>query len=341
MSEGVRPYIGIVGVGMVGQPLKEWFEQYASRLQQRTRGIDLFCFDTDPARECRDDVNQADVIFVCVPTPPAADGNCDTRIVRRVVSTIQSGKVVVIKSTVTPGTTQKLQDEFPKLDFLFCPEFLSESRAGEDFRNPSRQIVGATPQSRRHAAQVLALLPQGQFNWPDAPIYGPLLEMTTTEAELVKYASNCFGAMKVTFANHVADYCYAISEVSGQACRSEVVLRGTGQDKRILPTWMDVAFGLYCGYGGYCFPKDTVAHTKSIHQLIDDFLASQGETRSREDIDTATRLIHLENLMEAMTRYNTALLASQGLTVADVSDHDKNLKVAQKRRQIRVPRKKK
>lgn len=332
-----RPKIGIIGIGMVGTPIKEWFERHAAPLQRRERGVDLFCRDADPAKGYGDDINEADVIFVCVPTPPGDFGRCDTSIVRRVVSGIAPGKVVVIKSTVPPGTVQGLQTEFPDLAFLFSPEFLTESRAGEDFRNPSRQIVAPTPEGYPHASRVAALLPRGQTNWPDAPIYGPLADATSTEAELAKYASNWFGALKVTFANILADISYVIGRVHGTTCRYEAVRDMVGADKRILPTWMDVGHGAYHGYGGYCFPKDTVALEEFTGQLEKAFLDMTGAQRDAHDSRMANLLRAGRGLMNAMRDYNTALLEAQGLTVDDVSYHDKDI-VLKKRRRIREPK---
>lgn len=333
------PRIGIVGIGMVGTPMKEWFENPIPKpWARRTRGVGLFCFDADPAKGCTDDVNQADIIFVCVPTPPARDGSCDTRIVRSVISGIADGKVVVIKSTVLPGTVEGLQSEFPTLKFLFSPEFLTESRAGEDFRNPSRQIVAPTEQGRPHAARIAHLLPDGQFVWPDAPIYGPLVEAHATEAEVSKYSSNWFGALKVTFSNIVADICYVMSRVSGRACRSEAVLGMTGQDKRIGSSWMNPDYGTYNGYGGSCLPKDTVALRTATVGLLDQFLSQTGPTRSPNDNAIAGLLEKGIRMMDAMTDYNTALLEVQGLTLPDVSqhDHDHRKIVLEKRRPVRI-----
>ncbi|MDO8669703.1 MAG: hypothetical protein Q7K65_05430, partial [Candidatus Buchananbacteria bacterium] len=94
--------VGIIGLGMVGEPIKRWFEEY----HKYRRGKELFCYDTDPKKGYSDDVNKADVVFVAVPTPANPDGGCNTSIVQNAVATVNDGKIVVIKSTVPPGTVE-------------------------------------------------------------------------------------------------------------------------------------------------------------------------------------------------------------------------------------------
>src|SRR3989344_2131429 len=95
-----RLKIAIIGLGMVGEPIKRWFEEYHNYRRKK----DLFCYDTDPKKGYSDNFNLADIIFVAVPTPPNPDGSCNTSIVEGAVKTIKDGKIVVIKSTVSPGT---------------------------------------------------------------------------------------------------------------------------------------------------------------------------------------------------------------------------------------------
>ncbi len=134
--------IGIIGLGMVGAPIKRYFEE-----KGHTRGKNLFLLD--PAKKLADDIGKADVIFIAVPTPRTASGAADTSIVFSVVENIPAGKIVVIKSTVPPGTTEKVQRENPKLNVLFSPEFLTEKNAWNDFLHPDRQIVGFTKKSKK------------------------------------------------------------------------------------------------------------------------------------------------------------------------------------------------
>lgn len=134
-----KPKIGLIGLGMVGLPLKKHLEEKGFK-----RGFNLFCYDSDPKKNFNDDVYQADIIFICVPTPKKRDGSCNIDVVDSVVRKFHNqNKVIVIKSTIEPGTVARLQEKY-NCPFLFNPEFLTESRAWEDFIKPDRQIVGHT-----------------------------------------------------------------------------------------------------------------------------------------------------------------------------------------------------
>jgi UDPglucose 6-dehydrogenase len=247
-----RIKVGIVGVGMVGEPLKRWFEE---RLKYR-RGKDLFCYDTDPKKGYTDDVNKASVIFVAVPTPANPDGSCNTLAVRSVADAIDDGKIVVIKSTIEPGTVEELQKKYPRKKFIFNPEFLTESQAWIDFVKPDRQLVAYTSKSRGDAREILALLPQAHFERPWASDYTKK-EISATEAELAKYASNVFGYIKVIYGNILADFCHALTlNLSKRKIDARVdyenVKEVISADPRIGPAWLNVGHGNYCGVGGYC-----------------------------------------------------------------------------------------
>lgn len=326
---GDRIPVGIVGLGMVGEPVRRWFAE----VRGHVRGEDLFCYDTNPALGYFDDVARASVIFVCVPTPPNPDGSCNTSIVQSVVEGIPDGRIVVVKSTVPPGTTQLLQNRRPGLKLMFCPEFLTEAQAWADFIRPSRQLIGVTPQSQPHAVEVLQLLPQGIFQRPDTPIYGGRQVVTATEAELAKYASNVFGALKVVYANVLADVAWASARADGGTVDYAHVRGMVAADQRIGPAWLDVGHGSYCGFGGYCFPKDTaafIAHYRGIIGRLED---------DKPTVATGRMLAVLRaglKLLQAAYDYNETLLQAQGLTVADVSYHDKQI-VLDKRRPVREP----
>ena len=105
--------VGIIGLGMVGEPIRRWFEEY----QKYRRGKELFCYDTDPKKGYSDDVNKADVVFVAVPTPTNPDGSCNVSIVHSAAATINDNKIVVIKSTVPPGTIEGLQKKYSRKKF--------------------------------------------------------------------------------------------------------------------------------------------------------------------------------------------------------------------------------
>ncbi|HTK05127.1 MAG TPA: hypothetical protein VL500_06075 [Candidatus Eisenbacteria bacterium] len=224
--------IAVMGVGWVGGALARWFDD---------AGYAPFRYDPPKGMGSLEELAAADIIFVCLPTPyDAAAGGFDLSFVREGVSAIPGNKVVVIKSTVLPGTTEALQKEFPQHRFLFNPEFLRQSTADEDLRRPDRQIVGTTEASAGDADAVLAVLPAAPFS----------RVTRATEAETVKYFGNCFLAMKVVFANQVFDVCRQLG------IDYDLVKDCAAADPRIGESHLQVVHDGYRGYGGSCFPKD-------------------------------------------------------------------------------------
>lgn len=304
-----NPKIGIIGIGWVGGQLKRYFEE----IKGYKSGENLFLYDIDPKR-CAGNINQADIIFISVPTPRnSKDGSCDISIVEDAVDKIKcdsstgsgQGKIVVLKSTIPPGTTEYLQKTYPRHKFLFNPEFLTESRAWEDMLRPDRQIVGFTEKSLDVAHLVLMLLPKAPFMSPwGQGTYRPV-RITATEAELIKYAGNVYFAQKVNWANALA----MVAEKLG--VDYENVRRGMSGDHRIGDSHLDVNHGGYKGFGGYCFPKDTSAFMA--------FAKQKG-------------LAEVYDLLAAAWKFNENLLSSQGLTVEDVSRHISELEILEKKR---------
>src|SRR3989338_2681609 len=146
------PMIGVVGVGVVCTPLKRYFQE----VKGYERGKDLFLYDIDPAKGFFDDVNRAEVVFISVPTPRSPDGRANLAAVASAFEALVTPKIVVIKSTVPPGTTEDFQKRYPQHKVLFNPENLTERFAWEDFIRPDAQIVGFTSGSIDAAHLVLS-----------------------------------------------------------------------------------------------------------------------------------------------------------------------------------------
>lgn len=248
--------IGIVGLGMVGGALKRYFEK---------RGINVFKYDKGKKVGSAREVNQADVIFICVPTPFVEGAGPDLSFVEDVCNNLLGNKIIVIRSTVLPGTTAKLQKNHPQHKFLFNPEFLVEEKADECMQNPERQIIGCTDLSRPVAKDILAILPK-------AP-YGRIIE--AIEAEMVKYFGNTFLSTKVIFSNQMYDLCKALG------INYETVRECAAQDKRITLSHTDIFHGGYRGYGGKCLPKDT----KSLIAFADEHGVDLKLLKTLEDIN--------------------------------------------------------
>ena len=321
--------IGLIGVGMVGEPIRRWFEE----VNGYKRGKDLFCYDADPKKGYFDDVNKAEIIFVAVPTPPNSDGSCNVSIVESAVSKVKDGKIVIVKSTVQPGTVEGLQKKYSKKRFIFNPEFLTESQAWEDFLSPDRQIVGHTAKSISDTVEVLNLLPKKHFIRPWTSDYSKK-SVNATEAEIGKYASNVFGFMKVVYGNILSDICHATNykfkkEKTSARIDYNNIKELIGADLRIGPAWLNVEHGNYCGAGGYCFPKDMAAFVKFTEDLI------RQVAKDKSQIEFSKVLKKGIATLKAMQDYNAELLKWQGLTVEEVSKHNKEI-IVQKRKKIRT-----
>lgn len=230
--------IGIAGIGYVGGAVKNWFQK------QR---YPLFLYDKYKKIGSIEEVNQADIIFVCVPTPYHKRGGYDDSAVLESLKNISGSKIVVIKSTVLPRTTEKFQKKFPQHKILFNPEFLVAKTAKRDFLKPKRQVVGFTRKSKGVAKKVMAILPKASYQ----------RIIPATEAEMVKYFGNSFLASKVVFANQIYDLCRKLK------INYEVVKEVVSHDPRIGLSHLEIFHDGYRGYSGGCFLKDV----KSLLQL--------------------------------------------------------------------------
>jgi len=232
MRKSPKDYkIGIMGVGMVGGSLKDYFKK---------QGREIFLYDPGKNLGSLSEINQADIFFICVPTPFNKEKGFDLSFVEAACRNIQRENIIVIKSTVIPGSTEKLQEKYPRHKFLFNPEFLTEATAREDMDHPVRQILGYTKQSRAIAEDVLRILPKAKFE----------KIIPAREAEMVKYFSNTWFATKVIFANQIYELCQKIG------IDYEIVRECAAADKMIGPSHLDVHHKGYFGYGGKCLPKD-------------------------------------------------------------------------------------
>lgn len=232
--------VGIMGLGIVGDAAHHHFER---------AGVPLRVYDPGRGLGSPSTINEADVVYICVPTPYDPVRGFDDSALENAVSLLEGSKIVVIKSTVLPGTTEAYQVRYSQHCFLFNPEFLRQAYARTDFLTPDRQIVGYTAQSRHLAESILATLPAAPFT----------SMMSAREAEMTKYMTNSFLALKVTFANEMYDLATAL-DIDYEAVREAVAA-----DPRIGPSHMEISQDGYRGYGGKCLPKDT----KALLQLAD------------------------------------------------------------------------
>lgn len=207
-------------------------------------------------------VQDADVIFLALPTPPAADGAADLSAVLGVAETLgpllRKPAVIVTKSTVPVGTNDRIAAVLAKTTeqqfaMVSNPEFLREGLAVEDCLHPDRIVIG-TADAR--ARTIMRQLYAPYIKSPEQ-----LIEMDIRSAEITKYAANSFLAMKVSFINEVANLCELVG------ADVEAVRRGIGPDPRIGSKFLQAGIG----YGGSCFPKDVEALLHTAHEYAYEF----------------------------------------------------------------------
>ena len=247
----IEQRIGVVGNGFVGGAVKFGFSP--------TVGCDaeVRVYDKDPNKSTHtleETVNKSDFIFLSVPTPANKDGSINTDILSSAIKDIDDvstrDNYIVIRSTVTPGTTRRLQQEYHQLNLLFNPEFLTERSANFDFINQSRFIIGSgDSMSSASGAENFEELLKARFGNCIA-----FMHCTYETAEMIKYMSNCFFATKVSFMNEM----YQIAEKSN--VNWQQAIDGLVADGRIGHSHMNVPGpdGKF-GFGGSCFPKDIQA----------------------------------------------------------------------------------
>ena len=245
----LKQKIGIIGRGFVGSAVEFGFSP--------NTGCDteVRVYDKDPSKSLNsleDTINNSDIIFLSVPTPSNKDGSMNLDIVRQVLSDISEvskngNGIILLRSTVIPGTTRKLKLEFDNLNLIFNPEFLTERSAKFDFINQPRFILGCGDTVMdRYCSEQVAELFRDRFGESI-----PVVETNYETAELIKYMNNCYFATKVSFLNEM----YQISQKSGVDW--ETAIDGFVRDGRVGHSHMNVPGpdGKF-GFGGSCFPKD-------------------------------------------------------------------------------------
>lgn len=235
--------IGILGQGYVGTAIKEGFSDFFTHLNT----YDKFFSEKSTVNSLKNLVEKSDIIFVCLPTPMKKTGECDLSIIEEEISKIDSycikkKKIVVIKSTIPPGSTERFNKFYQNISVIFNPEFLTEKNFIEDFKNQSKIIIGSENQTSSQALKDIYLR---VFN--DIPI----IIIDSKSAEMIKYIVNTFLATKVTFANEIKILC----DEAGIDFRE--IIKIAMLDKRLGEShWQVPGPDGKSGFGGSCFPKD-------------------------------------------------------------------------------------
>lgn len=207
-------------------------------------------------------IEEAQVIFLALPTPPGEDGSADLSYILRVAeqlgNLLQDYKVIIDKSTVPVGTADKVHAAIAKnckveFDVVSNPEFLREGVAVEDFMKPDRVVIGTSSERARKV--------MGDLYAPFVRQGNPIIYMDEKSAELTKYAANSFLATKISFMNEIAVLCEKLG------ADVDMVRRGIGSDDRIGKRFLFPGIG----YGGSCFPKDVQALVRSSQDVKYEF----------------------------------------------------------------------
>jgi UDPglucose 6-dehydrogenase len=240
------------------------------------------------SKELGENVGKADAVFIAVGTPARrGDGHADLSFVfeavRELAKVIRPGTVVVTKSTVPVGTGDRIEEILGEegatdVSVASNPEFLREGAAIADFKHPDRIVVGADDD---RAQEVLKEIYR--------PLFlnrAPILFTGRRTAELTKYAANAFLAVKISFINEIADLCEAVD------ADVQDIARGIGLDNRIGPKFLHAG----PGYGGSCFPKDTLA----LLQTADKFGVGQRIVRTTVEVNDERKALMVDRVAAAV-----------------------------------------
>lgn len=319
--------IGVIGTGYVGLVTGACFAEFGvfvtcidkdkKKIQALRKGIvpfyepgleDLVKKNVKNGRlrfstKLRDAVESSLVIFIAVGTPPRGDGSADMRYVeevaREIAENIEGYKVIVTKSTVPVGTGARLREIISKklkeridFDIVSNPEFLREGSAIEDFMRPNRVVIGTASQ------QAVAILKD--LYRPLYLIETPFVTTNIETAELIKYASNSFLAVKISFINELSHLCEKVG------ADVQTVAKGMGLDHRIGPKFLHAG----PGYGGSCFPKDT----RALVTIAGEKGIDLGIVKAAIDANENQKKRAVEKIQSVMGKIEGATIAVLGLS---------------------------
>ena len=260
--------IGVIGQGYVGTAIKLGFQDHYDVIT-----YDKYDIAKSTHPKISDLVEETKVIFVCVPTPMRKDGTCYTGIVEEVIREINetaNDHIVVIKSTVPPGTTDRFNHEFSNVTVIFNPEFLTEENFLDDFKNQNRIILGGSRKGTNKLRQIYSKV------FPKATI----VKTGDKHAEMVKYFTNCFLATKVSFANEMYNICEQLD-----LDYDKIVEYATYDERLGKSHWAVPGPDGDFGFGGHCLPKDlsAIVNTFNTYGLLE--AVEQVNDQVREDRD--------------------------------------------------------
>jgi UDPglucose 6-dehydrogenase len=264
--------IGIIGQGFVGNAVYQKFKDHYR----------VLTYDIDESKanaSLNTLIKSSKVIFVCLPTPMNPDGSCNVSIIEGVLGQINEyeNKIVVIKSTIPPGTIKMFNETYKNLNVVFNPEFLTERNAVKDYENQSRVILGGNMTATTLLKGIFAKV------FPNAKI----VKTDSTHAEMVKYLINTFLSVKVSFANEIYQLCNTLDIDYDKVVEYAIYDDRLGNSHWAVPG-PDGDFG----FGGHCFPKDLSAllymthNNDTVNNVLRGALITNNDVRKDRDWET-------------------------------------------------------
>lgn len=252
--------IGIIGQGFVGNAVFQKFKNFYK--------VNTYDLNSSLANSSYEQTIQNEIIFLCLPSPMNKDGSCNTEIIENEIQRIDSdNKILIVKSTVIPGTVEKWNSKFNS-KIVFNPEFLTERNAVNDYNNQDRIILGG-PENTLSRIKII-------FNnvFPNAKI----IKTDSTTAESVKYMTNAFLSVKVSFANEMYKLAKSLNVDYDRLVEFAIYDVRLGSSHWNVPG-PDGDFG----FGGHCFPKDLSAliHLTEQKGTINNILKASLQTNDK------------------------------------------------------------
>lgn len=262
--------IGIIGQGFVGNAVYEKFKLFFD--------IKTYDIDDSKANSSFDDlVFNSEIIFLCLPTPMNKNGSCNIKILQSTLELIDKkvkNVIIVLKSTVPPGSTSIFNKKYKNLSVVFNPEFLTERNAINDYKNQDRIILGGPRPSTTILKQLFSKVFENCH----------IIKTGSTHAEFIKYFTNCFLATKVSFSNEMYELANSFD------LDYDKIVEYASLDKRLGKTHFNVPGpDGDTGFGGHCFPKDLNAiiyltkEKSTINNVLKSVIKTNDKVRNNRD----------------------------------------------------------